>query len=283
MDGDKIFVRTVTNTAIRDKYENEWQYHSRSDAHSKAACWGIMFDLLQNCTLLAEHARSGKIGFGINHEMHDYRMNRAKNLDLVVCTPNTPRLGNLSLSDLAIQYKISLSNEERTKLNSLPSLKQCPVGSTLIALEAKACLTEHLKARPRLYDELASSFQTIHGDSNNAIAAAVVAINLGSSFVSPGKNKFHITIRHKPNINKHNQPGAAIKVFEKIRELPRRSGPQETGYDAIGVVLLDCANDGAAVLLEKDFGNGTAVDSILSYESMIERVSNIYSTRFNSI
>lgn len=46
----------------------EWQYHPRSDHHSKAVCWAILFDLLQASSLMREHARDGLIAFGINHK-----------------------------------------------------------------------------------------------------------------------------------------------------------------------------------------------------------------------
>lgn len=46
---------------------------------------------------------------------------------------------------------------QATKLGSLPELPRAPVGAVLMALEAKAAMTEHVKALPRLYDELNSS------------------------------------------------------------------------------------------------------------------------------
>ena len=57
-----------------------------------------------------------------------------------------------------------------------------------MALEAKACMTEFGKARPRLYDELNSSHLTIHGDTNSAIAAGFALVNAAESFVSPLRN-----------------------------------------------------------------------------------------------
>jgi hypothetical protein len=52
MNGPDILVRTLSRTNVSDKYGNPWQYHSRSDHHSKVACWGIVFDLLRSSSLL---------------------------------------------------------------------------------------------------------------------------------------------------------------------------------------------------------------------------------------
>lgn len=262
-----------------DEFGHVWQYHPQSDAHSKIACWGIMVDLLDHCSLLAQHVRDSKVGFGINHRMRDFRLNRKKNLDLVVCRPGGP-FGERSLDDLADKYGISLAEAEEAVLRRIPEIRECSVGTTLIALEAKACMTEHLKALPRLYDELSSSFQTVLGDTNNAIAAAFVTINLSPTFISPGRNKVpgaELEITHTE------QPRVSQRTLDKVKELPRRSNPEEVGFDAIGVVLVSCANDGSEPLLCADFGDGTGVDEAFTYPQMIRRISHIYSTRFRSI
>ena len=87
LHGPEILVRTLSGTAIKDRHGNSWQYHSRSDGHSKVACWGVVFDLLRSCSLLRRHVADGKVSFGINHEMRDFVHDRKKKLDLVLCTP----------------------------------------------------------------------------------------------------------------------------------------------------------------------------------------------------
>ena len=91
MYGPGILVRTLTKPTRVDRYGNRWQYHSRSDHHSKIACWGIVFDLVQTCPLLNRHIAAAKIAFGINHEMRDFQHDRKKKLDLVLCTPASDR------------------------------------------------------------------------------------------------------------------------------------------------------------------------------------------------
>jgi hypothetical protein len=124
MHGPYILARTLSSTAIPDKYGNAWQYHSRSDHHSKVACWGIIFDLLQNSPLLRRHVEDGSVTFGINHEMRDFVHDRKKNLDLVLCTPskNSTAGKGITLNSLVQQYGIQLSEDEAEILAKLPTL-----------------------------------------------------------------------------------------------------------------------------------------------------------------
>ena len=57
MRGPKILADSLTARHEEDTYGNSWQYHPRSDYHSKIACWGILFDLLVCSDLLRAHAR----------------------------------------------------------------------------------------------------------------------------------------------------------------------------------------------------------------------------------
>ena len=155
---------------------NAWQYHPRSDRHSKIACWALMFDLLQACELLRTHLDAGKVAIGINHPMRDFARNRSKNLDLVICRAAEPA-GGSTFADLVTPYTIVLSDTERRILSMLPAAPVAHPATVLMALEAKACMTEFGKARPRLYDELNSSHLTIHGDTDGAIAAGFAMIN----------------------------------------------------------------------------------------------------------
>jgi len=183
---------------------------------------------------------------------------------------------------LAERYGIVLEQSEIETLASLPQLSRTKVGTVLVALEAKACMTEHSKACPRLYDELSSSFQTILGDTQNAIAAAFVSINASPEFISPLRNK-NARLRAPMEVSYHTQPRDAKKVLDKVRELPRRSGEDELGYDAVGTVFLNCRNDGSEVVLVDQLEDGTAVDPILSYSALIHRISGIYTSRFRAL
>jgi hypothetical protein len=282
MYGPEILVRTLTKPTRRDRYGNPWQYHSRSDHHSKVACWGIVFDLLRTSPLLRHHVESGKVHFGINHEMRDFVHDRKKNLDLVLCTASGAdgRGTSLTLASMVADYGMELSAPESVELDALPALRKAPVGAVLMALEAKACMTAHQRALPRLYDELNSSQLTVHGATDQAIAAGFVMINIADRYLSPDLNKRNRV--SEPEWSVHNQPRDAQLAVDKIRQLPRRSRTGDVGYDALAIVVIDCANDGSPVRLVETSPAPQAGD-IHFYASMIDRLAHIYATRFKDL
>jgi hypothetical protein len=295
MLGPEILVRTLSKPtfgtgASKFAHGNAWQYHSRSDRHSKIACWTLVFDFMRNCALLREHARIGRVGLGINHEMHDFRNKKKKNLDLVVCIPAPVSSGGGSkggarkatdFAELADVYGIELSASERLELDGLPRLALSGVSSVLVATEAKAAMTAHQKARPRLHDELTSSHQTIHGDNNEAIAAGVVLINASDTFVSPDKNE-HPLETSAPRVSIH-KPNVATLVLEGLSKLQFRSKIGDDGFDAVGAVVVFCRNDGSAITLPSTSPPAPAASSDFDYGRFVRRLSQLYGTRFARI
>ncbi len=282
MYGPQILVRTLSKTTRPDRYGNPWQYHSRSDHHSKVACWGIIFDLMRSSPLLRRHVDAEQVCFGINHEMRDFVHDRKKNLDLVLCTPSDADLqqSTPSLTSLANEYGIELSDDETTELEALPALLGATVGTVLMALEAKACMTAHQRALPRLYDELNSSQLTVHGATDQAIAAGFAMVNVAGRYLSPDLNKGNRAT--EPVWSTHNQPRDAKLAVEKIRQLPRRSRTGDVGYDALAIVVVDCANDGSPVHLVETPPAPLPGD-IYNYAAMIDRLAHIYATRFRDL
>jgi hypothetical protein len=281
MYGPDILVRSLSELSRRDRYGNEWQYHSRSDHHSKVACWGIVFDLLRTSPLLRRHVDAGTVHFGINHEMRDFVHDRKKNLDLVLCTSSaTPKGAAATLASIRVEYGICLSGAEEAELARLPTLTRAPVGAVLMALEAKACMTAHQRALPRLYDELNSSHLTVHGATDQAIAAGFVMVNAAEQYLSPDMNKANRAFA--PAWSRHAQPRDALLAVDKVRQLPKRSKTGETGYDALAIVVVDCPNDGSPVRLVTAPPAPQPGD-IYNYTSMIDRLAHIYATRFKDL
>ncbi|MGE0714629.1 MAG: hypothetical protein AB7P02_04225 [Alphaproteobacteria bacterium] len=281
MLGPDILVRTLSQPTREDRWGRRWQYHSRSDHHSKVACWGIVFDLLRASSLLRRQVTSGIVSFGINHEMRDFVHDRKKNLDLVLCTPS--RAGEASrVSDLATMaedWRIPLSANERDVLAHLPKLPRMPVGSVLMALEAKACMTAHQRALPRLYDELNSSHLTVHGAADQAIAAGFAMVNVASRYLSPDLNKGPVGDQIW---SEHRQPRDAGLAVDKIKQLPKRARTGDVGYDALAIMVVDCRNDGSPVRSIADDPAPRPGD-IHHYASMVERLANLWATRFNDL
>ena len=282
MYGPDILVRTLAKTTRVDRFGNRWQYHSRSDHHSKIACWGIVFDLLATTPLLRRHVENGTVHFGINHEMRVFANDRKKNLDLVLCTASGApgKLAAQTLESLARDYSIDLTAEEASVFADLPVLSRAPVGSVLMALEAKACMTAHQRALPRLYDELNSSHLTVHGANDEAIAAGFVMVNIAERYLSPDNNKRNRDTA--PEWSVHNQPRDAGLAVDKVLQLPKRTRTGETGYDALSIVVVEMANDGGEVGLITA-APAPQPGAVCHYASMIDRLRQIYSTRFKDL
>lgn len=283
MHGPKILARFLQTPGPPDKVGNVWQYNSRSDRHSKVGSWGVAFDLLATSSLLRQHAEDGKIILGVNHEMRDFATARKKDLDLVIARPAgqvpTPYR---SLRSLASDYGIPLTVEELSLLQSLPDIPVGPVGAVYVALEAKATMTAHVKALPRLYDELNSSHLCVHGASAQALAIAYVQVNAADQFASSVTNRHLITPHNPAVMTRHNQPGDVERVVTKVRELPRRTRQSENGFDGVGITVIDFENAGGSVEII-DAPPAPGVSDSDHYARMIERMSAEYDTRFLGI
>jgi hypothetical protein len=279
VDGPGIIVASLSVPQPRGPSKTPWQYHSRSDLHSKVACWAVLFDLLQQSALMRSHATSGKIVFGINHELRDFATARKKVLDLVIARPSGPATKE-TLADLAQRYRVVLDSAQRTRLAALPELRRAPVGAVLMALEAKAAMTEHVKALPRLYDELNSSHQTVHGASRQALAVGLVMVNAASTFVSPDLNK---TPGAAVVLSKHSQPAASAAVVAKVKEIPRRTASTTEGYDGLGIIVISAINDGTTPVSLVTTPPAPPRGDLFYYDNMITRVANEYDTTFKSI
>lgn len=278
MHGESIIARSISATRIEDRYGNRWQYHSRSDRHSKIACWAILFDLLQTCPLLRQHVEQDKVAFGVNQEMRDFKQNKTKYLDLVLAGRRDET--GTTFSDFVSKWGVVLDDRESQILASLPVLRKATVASVFMALEAKACMTEHIKAIPRLNDELSSSFQTIHGDTGNAIAAGFVMINSADSFISSDRHPKKIR-GGKVTITPHRQPYFAERVVEAVMKIPRRSDQTTQGFDAIGITMVHCRNDGTEVRVDESAN--AKIPEIARYSTLIERLSHLYATKYSGI
>lgn len=245
---------------------------------------GIVFDLMRSSPLIRRHAVDGKIVFGINHPFRDFRTNKLKKLDLVICRPALQQWQKArkphTLAGLAKRYAVVMTRAEADELAGLPELKEGLVGNVLVAIEAKACMTEHQKAQPRLYDELNSSHRIVHGENDQAIAAAFVMVNIAKRFISSDRNA-----GREPDAfewNEHPQPRFVEITMETMDQLPRRLRPGEDGYDALGVVVVECLNDGSRVTIHKA-APAPQKNQVYHYAAFIARLRGFYESRFGHL
>lgn len=208
-------------------------------------------------------------------------MNKKKNLDLVICTPGTaPPSGKSKrvFSELTGDYGIRLNNSERAKLEKYPKLKRVSVGTVHVALEAKATMTAHQKALPRLHDELNSSHMTVHGSSDFAVAVGFTVVNMSEDFISPDMNKFDLS-KNDPVVSRNPQPERTEQTIEKIREIPRRTQGNQAGFDAVGIVVIKFRNDGSPVEIVRE-PPAPPVGDIFHYDQMVRRIQSLYEGKF---
>ncbi|GAA4633084.1 hypothetical protein GCM10023196_069200 [Actinoallomurus vinaceus] len=134
-------------------------------------------------------------------------------------------------------------------------------------------MTEHVKALPRLFDELASSQQVVHADTEDAIAVGFAIVNASETFISPDRNKRNITI--DAAYVSTQAPHGAARTMAKLRELPRRTSSIEDGFDAFGVMIIKMTNDGGPIGLVDGLPAPDLSDD-LHYERMLERLVYLY-------
>lgn len=281
MDAPEIMARSMSVAQPTGKTKALWQYHARSDRHSQVSCWAVLFDLLRESALLRHHVEDGKVFFGVNHSMVDFVHRKKKKLDLVVCRPDGPWRGR-TFEQLAADQRVILSAPEQAALGALPIMLEAKVGAVLVALEAKACMTAHVKSLPRLYDELNSSHQIVHGASNNALSIGMVTVNMAPEFISSDLNKFFDPAM-RTTLSKHNQPGAAERVVEMVENLPRRTSTSAVGYDGLGIVALNLRNDTVAPVTVHAAHPAPKAGDIFHYETMLRRMANEYDSAFARI
>jgi hypothetical protein len=271
--GPTILARTMSVPTKRGNAAKAWQYHSRSDTHSKAACWTVLFDLLLQCDVVREQAEKGLLGFRINHVMVG-PINKTLDLVVTVVPPGRTLADRATFADLVSKYGIQLNQAESEQLSALPSVpedRRDDVSEVAIALEAKACMTEHLKSLPRLHAEILATGYLARMASPRCITVSYSMVNAADTFVSPSG---------KGIANEHAQPEDSQRVVAMLgTAIPLARQARDIGYDVVGVTVIECRNDGSPVLVS----NGPSAPKTSDhhhYERMIRSLCSEYRSRF---
>src|SRR5262245_60469841 len=122
-------------------------------------------------------------------------------------------------------------------------VKQLDINRVLISCESKAAMTEHVKAKPRIFDELNSSHEIVHKGDPEAVAAGITVVNIAKTFVSPTRQT-----GRKLVTTPHRQPDVTKQMVEHLRGLPIRTGRSGEGFDAYATLVIDCDNQHLATL-----------------------------------
>jgi hypothetical protein len=273
MRGPEILARTMSVATRRGKASEAWQYHSRSDSHSKIACWTVLFDLLSECDIIRRHAAEGRIGFAINHVMVG-PINKTLDLVITVKSPTRPDAGRLRFSELIARYGILLSDADKSVFAGFTDVEEdrsTDVSEVAIALEAKACMTEHLKSLPRLHAEVLATGYLAKRAVPDCITVSYSLVNAAPTFRTPSG---------AGQQNTHTQPADAARVVEMLSTaIPMVRGGFDFGYDVIGVSVIECRNDGSPVSICAEAPAPQSHDHV-HYERMIRSICSAYRSRF---
>jgi hypothetical protein len=251
VNAPQAFAKWLTAHEHKDpKYGWVYRYHSRSDAHSVALCGFVLEDIIRECPALRKHALAKRVVYGINAR-HTFPNGKRKTLDLAVGTTR-------AVDETERFQKVILAGE---------------IDRVLIACEAKMVMTEHGKSQPRVFDELASSHEIVHQGDRDAIAAGITIVNIATTFVSPLRQK-----SKKLHVSQHNQPRAAERMVNHLRGLQIRNSVDGTGFDAYATVVIDCDNQGPAMLWTKPPAPQPGEPD--HYRSFVERIVAAYESRF---
>ncbi|MGN2252527.1 hypothetical protein ACFWZ4_04075 [Frateuria sp. GZRe12] len=269
MLGPQILVRTLSIPTRRGKAQGAWQYHPRSDVHSKIACWTLLLDCLLECDALYEDARAGKIGFAINHLMVG-PIN--KTLDLVLT--RVPRSrgslgGRRTFLDVGKSYGIALTAEEEGLLAEVVSVHEetrSDVSEVAVAVEAKACMTDHIGALPRLHAEILATGYLAKRAAPECTVVSYTLVNTAETFRSGADSP-----------KKMRQPESAKAVLNMLAAaVPLcRDHHGLLGYDAVGALSIACRNDGTPVTVSTGECS-PATDSSIHYERMVRQICAAY-------
>lgn len=221
-----------------------WQYHPRSDEHSKILALYIWEDLLECCPAIRQDYDDSRIRAEVNYRHRWAGTNKEKTIDLAIRRVN--------------------DHQGRSDV--------------LISCELKACMTEHGKSKPRIYDELNSSHAIVHSANPSAIAAGVTVINIAELFVSPTRQQ----ISGPLEVTQHRQPHVAEAMVAHLRGLNQRTHIGEEGFDAYSSFLVNCSNDiNRPVTLWTDKPAPQPGDTD-HYSTFLARICQAYTQRFFS-
>lgn len=272
MRGPTILARSMSIPTRRGKEDaHAWQYHSQSDSHSKVACWTLLFDLLLECDVVRSAAEQGRLGFRINHMMIG-PINKTLDLVLTVVPTTQEQVQRRTFAELVDALGVVLDSEDCAALAGLPTFfedRRDDVSEVAVAVEAKACMTAHVSALPRLHAEILATGYLAKRATPRCITVLHSLVNAAPIF--------H-TVKGK--VNKHKQPEDALRVVQMLKlAVPTSSDTREYGYDCVGTTVVDCRNDGSPVLVIDGDPAPSAIDDRTHYSRMVRSLCSEFRSR----
>lgn len=197
---------------FRKRFPHEWLYHPRKVDLSAFVRQKFISDLAGASEQFRALAQAGQIACDLHVPLA--AAGRNKTMDFVIGVPVSP----LAPADDPTQ-----------------PLRKAKLARPLLTIEIKACMTSHRQATTRLVDELTSSVDVVKGVNPEAIAVALVIVNVSDTFTNPLR---------LPGPNKHSERDIA-RLFRRLQErvaLDRGSG-RDRAYGAVGIDVVSIDNE----------------------------------------
>ncbi len=299
MPGPDILTASLTHRGVTTGQ----QYNSRSDWHSKVACWGALFDVLSKAHMLSgahgahplwHDATAGRLGFRVNHRVSTNVLD--KNLDIIVCEidAGTPQSG---ITMRSVAKRVGLQLTDPTDLAFLAVLDTLPlqeidpshIGNVRLAIEAKAVMNDIGKATPRLYAEILAAGVIVRDAQLNrghprTVYASLNLVNAAVTFLS--------STTHKIKSNAPGEAQAAVNMMDRAfrygiinQAVPNGvnvgpTGPRTQVFDAVGITVIDCVNDPAVPVTlhvaARGHPNPVTVPTASQYTTFVADICNKY-------
>lgn len=224
-------------------------YHPRSNAHSNALNEAVLRDLLTRCPKIRQHFDEGLLVYELNVKV--IFQGSEWNVDLVIGSPPAG-------------FSPPGAGQEITRHR--PS-------TIRIAVEAKAVMTEHGKARRNRQRDLDSFHQFVHRVNQNIVAGALTVVNIAERFRSP--------LRRGDITTHKNVRQLVTDTLALIRHLPVRSETTSgAGLEANGAIVVNHDNiDNPAARLVTA-APAPQVGDPLHYDAFIQHICDQYTRRW---
>lgn len=238
----------------------EHLYHPRSSSHGNEICRLVVDDLINHCPSIATRASSGEIVARLNLKQRvghtSWKIDLA--LGRPAGSPTPPPEGQL------IRYE-------------KPAIIQ-------VALETKAVMTEHRKARLNRLRDFEAFHEHAHRYNKNVVAVALVVVNASEAYWSPMRAANDITIHRNISV-------LAQETVDIYRGIPLRNKPTDgPGLEAFCAVVVRHDNLRKNPNLPVSHRAGKSklvtgppapeVGDPFHYASMIHRICDCYLDRF---
>jgi len=224
-------------------------YHPRSSSHGDAMCSYLLRDLYNNCPALKAMADNGSLVYQTN-----YTINK-----------DTPSRWTIDLV---------LGRATNESLSATTTVAKADPSEIWIAIDAKAIMTEHGKARRNRQRDLNSMADILHRMSPTPIIGAYLIMNMASQFRSPLRDE---VTKHK---NIEQLVAGTIPLFDDILKNEETGRP---GLDAMGVTIVDYSN---LLGSECKLVNGPPAPKAndpLHYQNFLSKICTKFSARHGSL